>query len=382
MRNMNRQTCNGCTACMAVCPKNCIVMQPDKLGFLYPTIDAQKCVNCSLCEAICPETKNTANKNMNMPNAYAVIGKDEDVREKSSSGGVFSLLAFHVLSHGGVVFGAAFDESFHSVHHIAVSSPEDLKKLQGSKYIQSKIENTYLEAKQCLEEGKPVLFSGTPCQIDGLRAVLKKDYDNLYLQDIICHGVPAPAVWDLYISHLEKKYGAKAIDVSFRNKKDSWKQYSLYVKFANGKAFSQKGSENLYMRAFLRDYDLRSSCYRCSHKELNRNADITLADFWGIENICPDMDDDKGTSLVIVHSAKGKQWLDAIAKNMIIKEINIEKAVGYNPSMIRAAREPAKRQQFENEFSETEIYKLLNRYCATSIKKKIWCKIKSFIKKH
>lgn len=382
MRNMNRQTCSGCTACMAVCPKNCIVMQPDKLGFLYPIVDIKKCVNCGLCEEICPDGKSTPCKIEDLPKAYAVIGNDGDFREKSSSGGVFSLLASHILSQGGVVFGAAFDESFHSVHHVAVMSKEGLRKLQGSKYLQSKIENTYAEAKQYLEDGKPVLFSGTPCQTEGLRAFLKKDYDNLYLQDIICHGVPSPAVWDAYLSHFEKKYGAKASDVSFRNKKDSWKHYSICIRFANGKVFSQKASENLYMRTFLKDYDLRSSCYQCSHKGLNRKADITLADFWGIENICPELDDDKGTSLVIVHSEKGKQWLEAIAQNMKIKEVSIEDAVTYNPSMLHAVQKNNKRIQFEEEFSSKEIYKLLNRYCSIFIGKKIFRKIKSFIKKH
>lgn len=372
--------CSGCSACVAVCPKKCITMQPDSMGFLYPVVDIESCIHCGLCETVCTIKSNVATANTDTPKAYAVVGKDDNIRKRSSSGGAFFLLAAYILSRGGVVFGATFDDTFHSVRHVAVSMMDDLKKLQSSKYLQSKMGAVYTEVKVFLEEGRMVLFTGTPCQVDGLRAFLKKDYDNLFLQDIVCHGVPAPAVWDAYLGSLERKYGAKAKSVSFREKIPGWKNYSFSVDFGNGKVFSQKSAENPYMRVFLRDYDLRPSCYQCMHKGSERNADITLADLWGAEHICPTLDDNKGTSLVVIHSPKGKKLFENIEQDIVFHTIELKTAIQFNSSMICAAKDNETRKQFEKHFQKMEIEKLLKKYVGISIWKKLLRKCKALTK--
>ncbi len=374
-----REMCNGCSACATICPKSCINMVSDKLGFVYPALEADRCVNCGLCEAVCPDLKQKLQTNDMPPETYVAVGKDDSIREKSSSGGVFSLIAQYIISRGGVVFGAAFDNTFHSVRHIAVESLAELKKLQGSKYLQSKIGSSYADAKTYLEQGRTVLFTGTPCQISGLIAFLKKDYDNLYLQDIVCHGVPSPAVWDAYLEHLETRFGGKVIDVSFRDKKAGWKNYLLSIKFGNGNVYSNKHSDDLYMRGFLHDYYLRLSCYECKHKGVDRESDITLADCWGIEEICPELDDNKGTSLIIVSSSKGKLLFDNIAKELSLRKTDLDCALKYNQSIVRSANEYPKRNKFENEFQQKPINVLLKKYCSISTLRKIKHKVKSLL---
>lgn len=199
--------CNGCSACRSVCPVGCIEMKRNAEGFLFPVVDESRCVQCGLCGRICPVNAQRNAMQLEMPKAYAAVSKNHTQRKESSSGGVFSLLAEYVLGQGGVVFGAAFDEGFH-LRHIVVETTEGLAQLRGSKYVQSEIGDAYLQAKAYLKAGKLVLFTGTPCQIGGLKAYLQKDYENLITQDIICHGVPSPEVWEKYKGYLEKKQGA------------------------------------------------------------------------------------------------------------------------------------------------------------------------------
>ncbi|MBO5852165.1 MAG: Coenzyme F420 hydrogenase/dehydrogenase, beta subunit C-terminal domain, partial [Clostridia bacterium] len=223
MQIVDKSLCSGCSACLHICPKNSISMEPDKNGFLRPVIDETKCTNCGLCKKTCPVLNKKEQQEKNVQ-AYAVINKDEGVRKDSSSGGVFTQIAKYVLSKNGVVFGALFDENF-KVKHAYIESENDLIKLQKSKYVQSEIGVTYKEAKNFLDQGRFVLFTGTPCQIGGLQAYLKKPYDNLITQDFICHGVPSPKVWKKYIDKKKKVGNIK--EVSFKDKRTGWNKYSI-----------------------------------------------------------------------------------------------------------------------------------------------------------
>ena len=341
-----KENCSGCNACAAACPKNCIKMISDNEGFLYPSVDENICVKCGLCDKICPILNNKLNSSHSFEStAFAAINKDDEIREKSSSGGVFTLLAEEVLNRNGVVFGAAFVDNF-EVGHICVDNLEDLAKLRGSKYVQSKIGNTYIQAKEYLENGREVLFSGTPCQIEGLLSFLNKTYDNLITQDIICHGVPSPMVWKKYVDNRTTLAGASVRRISFRHKNYGWKKYSLSFSFENDKEYLCQLGADPFMNIFLHDLCLRPSCYNCAFKYKYRKSDITLADFWGVQNIVPQMDDDKGTSLLIIHSNKGQILTDKIKEKMVIEEVDLDEAIEYNPAMVRSVAKSKRRIKF------------------------------------
>ena len=223
---LDKQDCCGCGACEQVCPKRCITMKPDEEGFLYPEVNADACVNCGLCEKVCP-ILSAAERETQYPQAvYAAFAKDEQVRKNSSSGGIFTLLAEWVLAQGGTVYGAGFADDF-SVHHIRIETPEQLYLLRGSKYLQSRMESAYRDAKTDLEAGRAVLFSGTGCQIASLKRFLRKDYDNLYAVDVLCHGVPSAKVWSFYLQEKEKMLKDKITAANFRNKKNGWSCFSI-----------------------------------------------------------------------------------------------------------------------------------------------------------
>lgn len=378
---IDKAMCCGCSACASACPKNCIEMTSDTLGFLYPKVVTEQCVNCGLCEMICPNLKDEKLSAAVTPKAYAAIGRDNTIRQKSSSGGVFSLIAQHIISQGGVVYGAAFDDSCHTVRHIAVDFLDGLGKLRGAKYLQSDISGTYVEVKERLEQGRTVLFTGTPCQISGLKSFLQKDYDQLYLQDIVCHGVPSPSIWDAYLGDIEKRFGGHATDVSFRNKSNGWKNYCFSIQLSNGRIYSVEHSKDPYMRGFLHNYYLRPSCYACKHKGVERQSDITLADFWGIEEICPEMDDQKGTSLVIVSSPKGQRLFEAVVDAVNYAPTDLECAIQYNRSMIDSAKEHSLYKVFEREFPKKSIRNLFKKYCSASMWKKIKRKAGAFLRR-
>ena len=247
---------------------------------------------------------------------YVSYAKNSNIRTQSSSGGIFSVLAEIILLNNGVVVGAAFDENM-LVRHILVSRLEDLDKLRGSKYLQSNIGNIFLKIQQLLISNRLVLFSGTECQIVGLKKFLGKEYENLYTIDILCHGVPSPKVWRTYLNEQEKNFSARAMKVSFRNKVRGWKEFSLQIVFDNGEKYEEIFTKDRYMKFFLRNISLRPSCYKCKFKLLNRESDISLGDCWGIDSYMPDMDDDKGTSIILIHSLKGKRLFNKCKDKLI-----------------------------------------------------------------
>lgn len=374
-----KNKCNGCSACANICPKNCITMVPDELGFLYPQVDDKLCVNCSLCEKVCPVFNKV--EVQSTPKTYAIKNKNNDIRLQSSSGGVFTAIANEILRSNGVVFGVAFSDDFKSVEHLAVESAEDLSKLRGSKYVQSRVEASFSKVKTFLDNNRKVLFTGTPCQIEGLLSYLKKDYPNLYTQDIVCHGVPSPFVWKKYVEFREEKAGARVTDVTFRNKSTGWATYSVQMKFDNNAEYFVPISQDPYMKGFLDNTYLRSSCYDCAFKTTHRKADITLADFWGVWNIHPEMNDNKGTSLVIVNSEKGEELLNCIANQVEIIETDVNEAVKFNSAAIKSVPHNPKRAEFIKDFNCLEFEKVLKKYCSPDWKKQLKSKIKSLIKR-
>jgi len=363
-----KKNCNGCHACASICPQDCITMESDYEGFWYPKINMQNCVACDLCEKICPIIYKVQIENE--PQAYACYNIDESVRMESSSGGLFTLIAEQVIHNNGVVFGARFLKNF-TVVHCYIEEKEELRRLRGSKYVQSKIGETYKQARVFLKQGRQVLFSGTPCQIGGLKAYLKQDYANLTCIDIICHGVPSLKVWQKYVSYQENRAGATIQSIAFRRKDEGWKRFSISLSFKNEMEYVQTHDKDLYMQAFLKNICLRPSCYACNFKTLHRQSDITLADFWGIRDILPEMDDDKGTSLAIINSVGGKSMFNRIKYQITYKEVDINKAVSYNSSATKSVERNPKREKFFKEIDEIPFDKLVNKYCSDSIMMRI-----------
>ncbi len=367
----NKYHCTGCGACYNTCPVGAITMVSDEEGFLYPEINNDKCIKCHACENACPADRVKASDEL--PPAYAAFSKDNDIQAKSSSGGVFTHIARNVLSLGGVVFGAAYDENF-NVCHIAVDNENDLQRLRTSKYVQSDIKLTYKQAKDYLKNGKTVLFTGTPCQIAGLKQFLQKDYDNLYTQDIICHGVPSPDAFNEYLNTYHRKKGIKSI--SFRDKTKGWNDFSMRVEYIDGSIYRELATKDPFERAFLANLNLRPSCYQCQYKTASRMSDITLADYWGVEVVHPELKDVQGVSLVLTHSQKGEKLLKEIEADINIVPTNSEKAIGMNSAARHSVACPPQREAYFNEYKQTSMCELVNRL----LKKTFMQKLKRFIR--
>ncbi|MGG7147408.1 Coenzyme F420 hydrogenase/dehydrogenase, beta subunit C-terminal domain [Clostridium butyricum] len=372
-----KQNCSGCHACSSICHKQCITMTEDNEGFLYPQIDKKKCVNCGLCEKVCPII-NVPKELDNTIVAYACKNKNDSDRSASSSGGIFSLMCRYAISKRGVVFGAAFDENF-SVSHMYAETLEECEKFRGSKYVQSRIGDSHIKAKQFLESGRVVLFSGTPCQIAGLEAFLIKKYENLIMIDIACHGVPSPSIYKKYVDSLEEKNKSKIASISFRDKSTGWSKYSFRVDFENGDKVKEFGYNNVYMKGFLSDIYLRPSCYECKFKKPVTSADITLADYWGIQKIHPDFDDDRGASLALVNTRRGQDIIKNISSNMDIIETDLEYAINCNPCIVRPVKYNSKRDKFFNEFHKNNIEKTICKYTKVELSKKIYRKTRGIL---
>lgn len=347
----DKSACCGCQACYDACPAKCISMVADNEGFMYPKANPESCLNCHLCEKVCPQINSASRKPSDNPVAcYAAYSNDEAVRRQSTSGGVFSLLAESVLKRGGVVFGARFDDSF-AVFHSFTETEEGLSPFRGSKYAQSDLRGAYSKVRQFLKENRPVLFSGTPCQIAGLRAFLhQEDNANLYLVSVVCHGAPSPLVWKEYLDSITG--AVPPTSVNMRNKDDGWRQYKMVIQREGHTILKQRGTDTSFMRAFLRDLTLRPSCYTCPFRG-NHGSDLTLGDFWGVEQCNPDMFDDNGTSLILEYTEKGRQLLSSV--NLVLKESRYEDAVKGNPSIVNASPRPAERDMFWTAFRKHGI---------------------------
>lgn len=367
MLNITDKDCTGCHACFNICPQNCIVMTEDNEGFLYPQIDEDKCNDCGLCKKICP--LNTKNLDGDNPKAYAAWNKDDEIRNASSSGGVFTALADKTLKAGGVVFGAIFDENM-ILKHIAVQHQSDMNKLRGSKYVQSIIGETFKETKSFLESDRDVIFSGTPCQIAGLYSYLGKDYARLLTVDVVCHGVPSPKVFDVYKSELENKFGGKTIDISFRDKSKGWKNFSISLSFDNNTQYREVLTLDLFLQGFLQNLYLRPSCHTCPFSRIPRVADISLADFWEVNSHHPEWDDDKGTSLILTQTEKGDEALKSCQEALYLFNAPLDKAILANPCICKPVPPNKNRGLFFTDFNNSSFKNVIAKYCRVSIRAK------------
>lgn len=342
-----RESCTGCTACASVCPKGCIAMTADENGFLFPKVDEARCVSCGLCELVCP-VMHLLKKTEKKPEAYAAYTKDEDARMASSSGGLFTEIAGVVLEDGGVVFGAAYDDRFRVVHRCA-ETREDLAALRGAKYAQSDLTDIFPQIRRYLDNGRKVLFFGTPCQVAGLQAFLRKPCSNLLTIDCVCHSVPSPMAWQEYVQYRagQDNGGELPVSVNLRSKQSGWSnyRYSNVFFYQNGRSHSVISADSLYMKLFGGGYLSRTSCAACRFRGYHRCSDLTLGDFWGIWNIAPELDDNKGTSVVLVQSEKGAELIRRLNSRLVIKPVTLEEASKENPAMLRSSAQPAKREE-------------------------------------
>lgn len=342
----NKDNCVGCASCMNICPKHCIRMEFDIEGFLYPEIDDEACIECGLCKAVCPAL-NPQQPNLNK--TTAVVGRCHDmhIRRESSSGGFFYYLARWILAKGGCIYGAAWDRSFNVVH-IRCDNEDDIMKLLQAKYAQSEMGNCFKDIETDLQEGKCVLFSGTSCQVGAVKSYLRKDYKNLYLVDIICHGVPSPGVWRRYIDYRSLKDNGEGsiASINMRCKDTGWPPFSVDIRYLNGHRYLNMKEYDPYMRAFVHDLCLRKSCHICQYKGINRVSDLTLGDYWGIWDQMPEFDDGKGTSVVLIHTDKASEILEAIKKDFEIRDIDPALSVSENSSAEHSAPENPLREEF------------------------------------
>lgn len=303
-----RAQCCGCSACMDVCPQKAIAVQADKEGFCYPKIQRELCVECGRCEKVCPWKEKESKEELRK--YFGVQAKNDELRRTSTSGGVFPVLAEHILQLGGVIYGAGFDGSMRLTHQRA-DNREKLDWLTQTKYVQSDMEGIYQMVRRDLQDGRSVLFVGTPCQTEAVRKFFEMTYPRLILADLICYGVPSPMIWKDYVHYLEKKHKGKLKTFRFRDKRNRNNGHTISYQ-VNTKEFLNEYSEDPFIAMFNSNCILRPSCHECKFSTLQRNSDITIGDFWGIENRAPDMDDGMGTSLVILHTHKAVQIWEAI----------------------------------------------------------------------
>ncbi len=399
---IDKKECCGCGACVQICPKSCIDFSEDNEGFYYPKVDLNLCINCHLCEKVCPEINPYEARDP--LSIYGAKNKNEEIRTQSSSGGVFSILAEYTINKQGVVFGAKFDNNWEVIHAYA-ESVEELEPFRCSKYVQSYIGNSYIEAQQFLKNDRYVLFTGTPCQIAGLKHYLRKDYDKLITLDIICHGVPSRKIWRHYLKELfyapshedNHTYADYCKSISFRDKKYGWKGFGLSIqgrladfkdklpiqKSLGFEALSTDGEfyfyenlrENPYLMGFLRNLFLRPSCGACPAKSLKSGSDMTVADFWGIKKILPKFADDKGVSLVIINTVKGQTLYRDLDLDSQITDFS-----ALQPVLYESVEHHSQRSLFFEEFHQQgeKVIPILKKFTKHRLLKRIRISIKNF----
>ena len=393
-KTLAKSECCACTACEQACPVNAISFTKDEEGFLYPAINKDKCIDCGLCERVCP-VEHPNYSNTETPEVYAAMVKEVEQRKKSSSGGMFYAIASWILNQGGKVYGATMDEK-HQVKHICVDNLEDLDLLRGSKYVQSDLQQVFADIKKELKAGRWCYFVGTGCQVAGLKSFLRKDYDTLLTSDLVCHGVPSQWLFDQHIKYLEEKYKGKVSDYQFRNN-EGWGGCEIfYLTNHNRKTKRYKfPSYDLspYLYSFMCGMTSRYSCYECPFARIPRQGDITLADYWGVKEFFPEMDDSKGVSMILVNSSNGqKVWNDIKVDNIFERSLR-ETAAKYNGNLIGPTSMPIIRTKVykeilsrgyvdiaSNEFRCSNYFKTrVKQYVLHSFMRPVIIRIKSLI---
>lgn len=386
----NISMCTGCSGCKNICPVNSIGFIQSEEGFLYPKIDTTKCINCHLCEKVCPVNEENLSKlKFNFKQkCYALYAKDFNIRKKSSSGGMFSLIAEYVLSKNGYVFGAKLDKEFY-LSHVGIEKKDDLDFLRGSKYFQSDVSKSFPEIKKLLTAGKMVYFCGTPCQVSGLKLYLVKNFENLITSDLVCHGVPSQKFFLEYKDYIEKKEKAKLKDFRFR-KFEGWgeQETEKFIKGDKKITVVKPDYCSPYLHNFLKANLFRESCYSCKFSKPERYGDFTIGDFWGIQSISK-MDYEHGVSLVLINSEKANMLFENIKDKVYFEDADFNMAAKFNPNLIKPSERPYERNgiynklnlenPFENDFKIKNPLKKHIRFYLISLMDIL--KIKRIIKK-
>ena len=344
---IKKEIFTGCDACFNVCPENCIEMIVDDIGFRYPKVNYAKCTNCKVCIKTCPSlNKSLIADNWREPKVFAAWSLNESIRLNSTSGGIFSELAKEIILDGGLVVGARYNEQ-HLVEHDMIESIDDIEKLRQSKYVQSDIGDIFIRIEVKLKEEKLVAFCGSPCQVAGLLNYLKRPYDTLVTFDFVCRGINSPKAYTKYMEMLEKKYNSEIEKVWFKNKTYGWNRFSTRIDFKNGKTYIKDRYSDLYMRGYIEEnLYMRPCCFDCKYKDFPRVADITLADFWGVGATDPELDADKGTSLIMINSKKGDEVFNKIEDRVFRKESKMEAALPGNMAIVKSAVRNPKSEEF------------------------------------
>lgn len=388
---VDKTACCGCSACVQKCPKQCISLKEDTEGFLYPEVDKPMCIDCGLCEKVCPVLHQGEPRRP--IKVYAAKNKNEEIRRKSSSGGIFTLLAEQTINEKGVVFGVRFDKNW-EVRHDYTETIEGLAAFRGSKYVQSRMEDNYKKVETFLKQGRMVLFSGTPCQVAGLKRFLRKEYENLLAVDFICHGVPSPGIWRQYLKETVarmcdknsvstdpiSKDNARVESISFRDKSSGWKKFSFSLTLSATSRSGVKNTvsqceifpRNTFMKGFLADLYLRPSCHICPAKSGKSGADITLGDYWGIQNLMPKLDDNQGISALVVNTPKGLQVLHATTLELYLSSYT--DLCTKNPALVHSYKIPIKRKEFYANNGLT-FHERIQSICRISFEQRVKLKI-------
>lgn len=374
----NTTDCTGCNACVQKCPRNCITLEENQYGFVYPKVDETNCISCNLCNNVC-HLQNYNQLQENTPSAYAAVNKENSIVLKSTSGGVFSAIAEKILSDSGVVYGCAFNDEL-KPQHMRVDNIEQLNLLYGSKYIQSDIGNCYIDILKDLNEKRTVFFTGTPCQVSALKTFLGKDYDNLFTADLVCHGVPSYAYFRKFIKWYEEKYNCKVTDYSFRSKDNAgWSLAGTCTIEKNSKKTNKKVFyfDNYYYHYFLNGDIYRDSCYDCKYANIHRPGDFTLGDLWGAEKIELDFNISNGCSLLLVNSLKAEELLKTL--NVDLQKIPLDFALQNNEQLHTPCKQSPNRNEILEEYRIYTAAQIQRNYFKKYRKKRVLAKIKYFI---
>lgn len=369
-----KSECCGCSACASICTSKAIRMERDKHGFLYPEIEKEKCIDCGQCRKICPISNQAESAGTGQPVAFAVKNRDETIRNKSTSGGVFYELAVSVLEKGGTVYGAVFDENFQVVHFRG-ECLSDIYKMQGSKYVQSNMNGIFESVRKDLINKKTVLFTGCPCQVDALKHYLKDAEQSSFITcDLICRGVNSPKAWNDYLKYTTKN--EKILEVRFRDKSLGWRTPQMYIQTAKV-TYMESSSYDCFFQAFFSSLILRDSCFACKYCNVHRYGDITIGDFWGIEKIDSEMNDDRGISLVLLNSYKGKEFFEKILDKFYVKEVEINDVE--QPSLKKPEEYPVNYNKFWTDYSKKGIGYVCKKYFNGGVKGTIKRKVKMIL---
>ena len=363
---ISHDECTGCMMCGDVCSKEAIEFKMEK-GFWFPTVDEDKCVNCSLCYNKCPVSpeKNQSHEN-NVIRCFGAKTKDESIRYNSTSGGFFSALANNWIKKGGIVVGAEYGEE-QEIKHVVVSELEGVEKLRQSKYAQSNTEGVYKQIKQLLINGQSILFCGTPCQVAALKSLVGETYDNLLTMDFVCLGICSPLVYRRYLQMMERKYKSKVKRVWFKDKRTGWRNVGTSVLMENGKEYYRISSHDLFMVSFIRDtLSLRKSCHSCKFRNLHHSSDITIGDFWGVEKINKQIDDNMGVSAILVNTEKGLCNFESIKENLTYFETNVDAIVAGNFTIVRPKPAHPNRDLFMEYIENHSLVESMKKFSSIS----------------